>query len=213
VNVLVIAPHPDDEAIGCGGSLLVHADEGARVVAVFLTSGEHGMTDLEPAAATTAREREAEQAATILGLADLVFLRGPDGGVRAAVHRVAAALCAVLDRERPDIVYVPHDGEAHDDHAAALTILRAAAAGLPLYEPEVRAYEVWTPLAWPDAVEDVTPVMDRKLEAIRCYGSQLAQLPYDEAALGLGAYRGALTGGCAYAEAFVYESIHGSGGS
>jgi hypothetical protein len=53
----------------------------------------------------------------------------------------------------------------------------------------------------PDYVEDITPVLERKLAAVRCYGSQLQQLPYDEGIAGLNAYRGAFLGGCRFAEA------------
>jgi len=75
MNILVIAPHPDDEAIGCGGSICLHVERGDRVVAVFLTSGELGLKHLSPAQAWGIREGEARCAARVLGLAGLHFLR------------------------------------------------------------------------------------------------------------------------------------------
>jgi hypothetical protein len=64
------------------------------------------------------------------------------------------------------------------------------------------AYEVWTPLSEYDEVKDISAVMDRKLEAIRCYCSQLGQFQYERAVRGLNEYRGALAGRCQYAEVF-----------
>src|SRR5215203_5449897 len=97
VNVLVLAPHPDDEAIGCGGTLIRHAKQGDRVTAVFLTSGELGLKHLAPDLAWSIREREAQEAARVLGLADLRFLRCPDWFLGEHVEEAAAALQPILE--------------------------------------------------------------------------------------------------------------------
>src|SRR5438876_10592838 len=78
MNVLVIAPHPDDESIGCGGAICLHADRGHRVTTGFLTSGEYGLRELSKEAAWRVREREAERAGEILGVASVAMLRRPD---------------------------------------------------------------------------------------------------------------------------------------
>ena len=65
MNVLVVVPHPDDESIGCGGTICLHAARGDRVAAVFLTSGELGLRKLPQEKAWRVREREAEKAAEI----------------------------------------------------------------------------------------------------------------------------------------------------
>jgi LmbE family N-acetylglucosaminyl deacetylase len=204
MNVLVIAPHPDDEAIGCGGSICLHATRGDRVTAVFLTSGELGLKHLPCEEARRVREREAEAAAAVLGLAGLTFLRLPDWYVGEGVGEAAAALAPVLSREAPQRVYLPHAGEWHPDHRASLPVARAAlrASGLPL--PVLLAYEVWTPMAEYDDGEDITPVLSRKLAAVRCHQSQVAQLRYDRAVKGLNQFRGAAAWGCRYAEVFQH---------
>lgn len=204
MNVLVIAPHPDDEAIGCGGSICLHAARGDRVTAVFLTSGELGLKHLPCAEARRVREQEAEAAAEILGLADLAFLRLPDWYVGDRVVEAAASLAPVLAREAPGRVYVPHKGEWHPDHRASLPVARAAlqASGLP--PPTLVTYEVWTPLAEYDDGEDISSVLTRKLAAVRCHRSQVAQLRYDRAVRGLNQFRGAAAWGCRYAEVFQH---------
>src|SRR5258708_20804530 len=78
MNVLVIAPHPDDESIGCGGTICLHTDRGDYVAAVFLTSGEFALSDLPREKAWVIREGEAQESADILGITSVTFLRRPD---------------------------------------------------------------------------------------------------------------------------------------
>jgi LmbE family N-acetylglucosaminyl deacetylase len=76
----------------------------------------------------------------------------------------------------------------------------------------LRHYEVWTPLAACDHVEDVGATMARKLAAVRCHRSQLATFRYDRAVRGLNAFRGALGARCDYAEGFALSSHDGTDG-
>jgi LmbE family N-acetylglucosaminyl deacetylase len=201
-SVLVLAPHPDDESIGCGGALRQHCLDGDRVSVAFLTSGDGGIADLPPAAAAVRREQEAERAAAVLGLSELHFLRFPDGRLAEGVADAAAHVGSLITSEQPEWIYLPHPGEAHDDHRVTALI---AAAALPRdVEWLIRGYEIWTPIAQPHEMDDISDVMATKLEAIRCYESQVEQLPYERAALALNGYRGALFAGCEYAEAFTY---------
>ena len=130
MNVVVVAPHPDDEAIGCGGAVCRHVERGDRVVAVFLTSGELGLKHLPETEAWRTREGEAEQAAQVLGLADLVFLRYPDWFVGDDVAEVARRLSSVLEQESPAFIYLPHPQDAHPDHQAALPVVQACVSRL-----------------------------------------------------------------------------------
>jgi LmbE family N-acetylglucosaminyl deacetylase len=203
--VLVVAPHPDDEAIGCGGAVLLHRRRGDPVRVVFLTSGEGGVPSLPPEEVIALREREAAEAAQILGARGLDFLRLPDGGLQENVERAAAALARVLAGHPVDLIYLPHPAESHPDHEAALPIVRAALGALAGAElPQLRGYEVWSPMTHPDWVEVISEVMDEKLRAVRCYGSQLALCRYDEAVRGLNCYRGIMNGGGCFAEAYQY---------
>jgi LmbE family N-acetylglucosaminyl deacetylase len=207
MNVLVVAPHPDDEAIGCGGAICLHAARGDRVTAVFLTSGELGLKHLPCEEARRVREAEADAAAEVLALAGVTFLRLPDWFVGERIGDAAAALRPVLEREEPRVVYLPHPGDEHPDHRAAMPVLRAALRdGLA---PIARAYEVWTPLTEFDRVEDITTVMRRKLWAVRCHASQVATFRYDRAVRGLNQYRGALAARCRYAEVFQHQDLTG----
>jgi LmbE family N-acetylglucosaminyl deacetylase len=200
-TVLVIAPHPDDEAIGCGGTICLHGRRGEAVHVVFLTSGELGLEHLSREEAWRVRESEAEAAANVLGVSGLMFLRLPDWFLEERVSEAVESLRPVLRRTAPGLIYVPHSREWHPDHRAALAVVRRALGGTA-NPPALRAYEVWTPLAEHDHVEDITPVMHQKLRAVRCYASQTAQFRYDRAVRGLNQYRGILAARCRYAEVF-----------
>ena len=202
MNVLVIAPHPDDEVIGGGGTICKHSARGDRVVAVFLTSGELGLKHLRRENAWQIREAEARKAASILKLAALEFLRLPDWTSSEHVRKGARLLQSILRREAPGLIYLPHPREWHPDHQAALPILRAALRGAGIRQPELRGFEVWTPLAEHDCVEDITAVMALKLRALRAHRSQLGEFDYERAVKGLNQFRGALAAKCGYAEVF-----------
>ncbi len=203
MNVLVVAPHPDDESIGCGGTICLHtAVRGDRVAIVFLTSGELGLKHLPRGEAWRIREAEAELAAEALGVAALTFLRRPDWYVGDGVGEAAAAVGPVLEREAPQRIYLPHPGEWHPDHRAALPVVRGALRGSGIPPPSLLTYEVWTPLTEYDDGEDISAVMRRKLRAVRCHRSQIEQLRYDRAVYGLNLYRGAIAWGCRFAEVF-----------
>lgn len=202
MNVLVISPHPDDESIGCGGAIALHTARGDRVSVVFLTSGEKGIKNLTPEAIWTIREREAELAAEVLGIHRVEFLRGKDYYLGDALEASAAGLRPLLRREAPHRIYVPHPQEWHPDHKASLPILELAMAPLDLGKPTILGYEVWTPLAEYDDGENITEVMPKKLDAVRCYESQVSQLRYDRGVQGLNQYRGAIAWACEYAEVF-----------
>ena len=201
MNVLVVAPHPDDESLGCGGTLRLHVERGDRVDVVFLTSGELGLEELAPDAARKVREDEAEQAAAVLGLSRLAFLRHPDWFLGDVEEAACADLIGLVEELAPERVLYPHAAEAHPDHAATARIVDLVSDRLG--GPFARvAFEVWTPMADFDDVEDITAVIKTKQAAVGTYVSQLAKFRYDDAVEGLNRFRGALAGHCEYAEVF-----------
>lgn len=204
-QILVIGAHPDDEAIGCGGTLRRHVLEGDTVTAVFLTSGEAGGHGIEEPGPT--REREALKAASILGIEHVDFWREPDGRLRARAE-LAERVAALLRGRRVSVLYAPHDHDDHPDHRAAARIARAAAAQAGRRKLELRGYEIWSPLGDIEHVVDISDVLDDKLRAIRAYESQCAVMPFEQAFEGLARYRGEMHSwpGGPYAEAFSVSS-------
>lgn len=203
MNVLVLAPHPDDEVLGCGGTICKHSARGDRVVVVFLTSGELGLKHLPREKAWRIRETEARQAARILKLAAVDFLRLPDWLVGEKLQRGVALLAPILKREQPGLIHLPHTSEWHPDHQAAWPLLKSALSKAGMKEkPTLRTYEVWTPLALAAHVENISALMSQKLRALRAHRSQLGEFDYVAAIKGLNQFRGALAGKCRYAEVF-----------
>ena len=202
MRVLVIAPHPDDEVIGCGGAVCLHAKAGDRISAVFLTSGELGLKHLPKEKSWSIREREAKRAAKILGISKLYFLRQPDWTLGDHVQETTRCLVQVLEKEKPKSIYLPHPGDSHPDHQVAFGILRAASKDLPNINPQLLGYEIWSPLASHDVVTDITRVMTKKLKALRAHASQLTDFDYVKGVIGLNQYRGEIAGKCRFAEVF-----------
>jgi LmbE family N-acetylglucosaminyl deacetylase len=194
--VLVVAAHPDDETIGCGGALARHAQRGDAVTVVVATSGER--TRAGGAAVAAAREAECRAAVHDLGLTGApVFLRLADGGLRECAEELAGAL-GDLGRDART-VYVPSLFDAHRDHRAVNEALARAGLGADVY-----GYEIWS-AAPVDVLLDVAAVYDRKERALRRYVTALETVDYVRAARGLAAYRSAAggLGGTGLAEGFL----------
>lgn len=188
-RILVLSPHPDDESIGCGGTLCGHVAAGDDVRVVFLTSGERGGHGTTSEATRRIREAEAAAAARVLRVASVDFWRQPDGALRANPP-LRNRLVALLDAWAPDVVYTSHPGEAHPDHRASARVLAGALAACRAPKPLVHLFEVWTPITRIDHVVDVTRWMPTKLRAVRRYRSQCSVLRFDDAVAGLNRYRG-----------------------
>lgn len=193
-KVIVLAPHMDDEVLGCGGTIARHAIAGADVQVIFLTDGRRGgggMKSPDGSAISahevvSIRKAEARRAAQVLGVAALAFLDAEDSRLSSDTH-VGMRLREILVRERPDIVYLPFFMEAHPDHRAANTVLRSATLGTSL-QFECRGYEVWTPLVANSLVR-IDETIAAKRQAMECYRSQLAETDYLRCINGLNAYR------------------------
>ena len=203
-RILVLAPHPDDETIGCGGTLLRHAKQRDDVHVVFLTSGEKGGHGRPEAETLRVRENEARKATTVLGVKQIEFWHLTDGALRATPTAVAV-LKKKLEQFKPDRIYVTHGKEMHPDHRGAVRLLRQAMAGAKGKRPEVLGYEVWTPIQQLDEIVDISPFLEKKLRAIRIYRSQCAVVGFVEAVRGLNRYRGEMHSwpGGDYAEVFT----------
>lgn len=213
-KVVVLAPHMDDETIGCGGTLALHAQRGAQITVVFLTDGRNGSSEVNTMYGEQ-RERkqqelielrttEARAALQRLGVNRMICLDAEDGALDKC-DWAAEKLRDVLLKQQPDIIYLPFYLEEHPDHRAASRVLLDAAAGTSL-QFQCMGYEVWTPL-FPNCLVRIDATIETKKQALQEYPSQLKQCDYLHASIGLNAHRSAglmnppgFRGG--YAEAF-----------
>lgn len=200
-RVLVLAPHPDDETLGCGGALIQHRRQGDRVTVIFTTNGgagdPHGYYRHRDY--PVLRRDEARRAGAILGVDELVFWDYPDGRL-ADADGLAERLAALLAAERPDVIYRPSVLEVHPDHRALGV---AAEEALRSHAPAVTdfRYEVWATVR-PTHVLDITGVWHVKRKAIEQYESQLRYNDYVHKVSGLNAYRSVHVPSARYVEAF-----------
>jgi LmbE family N-acetylglucosaminyl deacetylase len=182
-RLLVLAPHPDDEVIGCGGLIALHLREGRNVRILVATDGAE-------AGEAPAREEECRRGVSRLGDADLRFLGFPD---RALDESAAPVIRQHLLELRPDLILVPGPGEIHPDHLALSRLFcdlvqRDELLFADLATARVAFYEVSQPLR-PNAIVDITPVSEQKYAAIGEHASQLEQRDYASYARGLNTYR------------------------
>jgi len=212
--VLVLAPHADDEVVGCGGTLALHAAQGDSIRVVVIFDGAAANPDAadtnetERAEYVARRESESRASMRILtgGQADSVleFWRLPEGHAPASqeIQRGARALRDLLESYQPRTVYVPWPGDAHDDHQSVTRAAESALRGLS-FELEAWGYEVWSALT-PERVIDVSSVADRKRRALAAHLTQDGDGSLAHRALGLAAWRSScLNSDGRYAEAFV----------
>ena len=190
-NILVISPHPDDESIGCGGTICKHMEAGDKVEVIFLTSGEKGGHGRSEDETIMIREEESRTAAKILKIAGISFWKEPDGAFTANEININRLL-ETINLSVPDIIYVPHEEEEHPDHQAAALLVKDAIKQLPVStnKIEVWMYEVWTPIQKMDHIVDISSFIEIKRSAIQAYESQCSVLAFDEAIIGLNRYRG-----------------------
>lgn len=217
-KIVVLAPHMDDETIGCGGTLVLHAQRGAQITVVFLTDGRNGSSEVNTLYGEE-RERkqqelielrttEARAALQRLGVNRMICLDAEDGALDKC-DWAAEKLRDVLLKQRPDLVYLPFYLEEHADHRAASRVLLDAVDGTSL-QFQCMGYEVWTPL-FPNCLVRIDSTVEVKKQALQEYASQLKQCDYLHASIGLNAHRSAglinPPGSRGYAEAFYATSL------
>ena len=183
-RLLVLAPHPDDEVIGCGGVVAQHLREQRAVRIVIATDGAEG-------GSPAAREDESRRGIALLGAAEVVFLGFAD---RALGADAAELIRAQLLDFRPDLVLVPSPVEIHPDHVALARAFCAAVQRdetlfADLAVTRVAFYEVSAPLPRPNALVDISDVAEAKYAAVAEHASQLALHDYVSYARGLNTYR------------------------
>jgi LmbE family N-acetylglucosaminyl deacetylase/glycosyltransferase involved in cell wall biosynthesis len=196
-RVLLLAPHADDDVLGCGGLLAQLAAYGAAIRVIFLSDSSGGEEQPEEQEAyADRRHQEALRSLAVLGVEDIEYLDFPDGELHQYISLAAGAIEGQLLDFRPDLVLAVSPLEKTTDHQAAfaalhraLTPLRGdgdldhAVAGL-----RVLLYEINHP-AYPNILVDVSNEITTLTEAIKEHTSQLELHNYLKAAIGIRRYR------------------------
>ena len=189
-TILVVTPHPDDAEGGAGGTIAKFAKEGKKVVLVVCTNGDKGTSDrtLRPEKLAAIREKEQLDAAEVLGLEEVVFLRFPDQNLEDC-REFRMALCRQIRKHRPDLVVTIDPGSnryiRHRDHYntgrvtldAVFPYARDYLSFPELMEEGLEPFnvrEVWLfrPQE-PDVFVDITETFVTKVDALYCHVSQM----------------------------------------
>ncbi len=187
MNILVVATHPDDEVLGCGGVIARHASRGDRVDVVVVT---RGAPDLYSEDQVKQLRKELESAHAILGVSAVHFLDFPAPKLDLVPsHELADAIGAQIASIRPAAVYLPHRGDLHSDHRCVFAA--ALVAARPIDTAAVRrvlSYETLSETEWAEPVAedaflpsvfiDIGPHIEKKLKAMAAYRSQLKEFPH-----------------------------------
>lgn len=191
-HILVLAPHTDDESIGCGGLLLQYPDQCDVIV---LTDGRHGgLSGQDENETVSLRKLEFERAMVYAGVKKWFFLGVEDGKLSENFAKFAE-----LDLSGYDAIFIPAPLENHEDHACVYEFLLKLKP-----QANIFGYEVWSTLSNPSHYINISDVVDEKKRLIAFYESQVAQVDYVSKAIGLNCFRGMLAyPAVQYAEAYI----------
>jgi LmbE family N-acetylglucosaminyl deacetylase len=213
-QILIVAAHPDDEALGCGGAIARHVAAGDSIAALFLADGE---TSRGTGGGLSSRREAARKAAKILGFEAQHFLDFPDNRLDSVpLLDVVRAVEAVLAAIRPNMIYTHHAGDLNVDHRIAQQAVLTACRPLAGSSVErILAFEVpssteWSapgvgPLFAPNVFVDIAEFLPKKLAALAAYADEMRPFPHPRSIEAVGAlarWRGA-SAGMAAAEAFM----------
>jgi LmbE family N-acetylglucosaminyl deacetylase len=216
-KVLVVAAHPDDEVLGCGGTIAALAAAGREVHVLLLADGESSRPHGGGAELLVARNAAANAAGRILGCAAVEALVLPDNRMdELALLDVVKQVEARVERLRPTTLLTHHGGDVNIDHRIAHESCIVASRPIP-GQPvrELLFFEIPSSTEWrppvsgdsfvPNYFVDVSATLDRKMAALDVYANELRDFPHPRSRLAIEAlarWRGA-TVGVAAAEAFM----------
>jgi len=200
----VFAPHPDDETLGCGGTLARLAEQcPVKVVLITDGSGAGGLPD----GAGAIRQAEFVRALARLGVTETEQLGLPDGAFAASAS-LAQRMDRLIQDYRPDWVFLPSPLDYHRDHVRIAAFLEPICRRSPSVTT-LLFYEIWAPVPATHVV-DITEQVDIKRMALLEHATALGCGDYLHAMEGLNRYRGLYLGFDRMAEAFWVESVHAS---
>lgn len=186
MRVLVIAPHPDDEIIGVGGTIAKRAKDGDEVYVCVVTKGKSPLFNDE---FIEQGRKECRKADKKLGVKETIFLDFPAVMLETVPrYEFNGKISEVVNSIKPDEVYIPHRGDMQIDHQmvvdAAMVAVRPRGINYP---KRVYAYETLSETGWnipnivnefiPTVYEDITDTYEVKLEAMAIFESQLSVFP------------------------------------
>lgn len=220
MTILVFAPHPDDEVMGCGGTITRHIAEGDIVYVCIVTRGKPPVYNHSPEILEKLPHDlydEIEESHSVLGVKKTYYLQFPAVMLETVPrYELNRKISELINKIKPNVVYIPHFGDMQKDHA--LTSEAVMVAARPKGDCAVQAiysYETLSETEWniphvanifiPNVYIDISKFLNKKFEAMKCFRSQLCEFPNPrsiQAIMALAKFRGSTMGADA-AESFM----------
>lgn len=210
-KILIIAVHPDDESLGCGGTLLKHKANGDSIHWLICTETDQNKSFYDQ------RQNEIQQVAEMYLFDSVHNLRLKTMQVdEYTISELVGAISAVFKEVQPNIVYLPFKGDVHSDHRKIFEAAYSCTKSFrypyikKIYMMETLSETEFAPSTKedsfiPNVFVDISNFMERKIEIMKIFTSEIAEHPFPRSERNiraLGTLRGA-TAGCEYAESFV----------
>jgi LmbE family N-acetylglucosaminyl deacetylase len=221
MQIMIIAAHPDDEVLGCGGTIAKHVQNGDEVHVLILAEGVTSRDKVRErvswAGELSQLAQEAQEAGRILGVQSVELHNFPDNRMDSVdLLDVVKVVETAIDKHKPDIVYTHHAGDVNIDHRIVHQAAVTACRPLPgqcvktLLFFEVPSSTEWqtpgsAPAFSPNYFMDINDCLDKKLRALKAYTSEMRPWPHPRSLTAvehLARWRGAMVGVEA-AEGFV----------
>jgi len=214
-KALVVAVHPDDETLGCGGTLLKHKANGDQLFWLIATNAVKGHSS--NLSTIKQRGKEIDKVAKAYGFKGIYKMNLPSKGVDTIpMAELVGKISAIIENIKPNIIYLPFQGDVHSDHRyffqatySCLKTFRSPFVKTILMMETVSETE-FTPslrenVFVPNYFVDISDFLDTKLKIMLIYKGEMRKHPFPRSILNIRAlatYRGA-TAGCQFAESFV----------
>ena len=224
-KILVVAAHPDDEILGCGGTILRHIEDKDRVHVIILSEG---VTSRDESRDTEFRRAElsqlhqaAQKAAEFMGVEDIILFDFPDNRMDGVtLLDVVKKIEKKINDFQPDTIYTHHAGDVNVDHKIAHKAVVTACRPLPdTSVKDIYFFETLSSTEWqimspnnifcPNVFIDIENYIDKKIAALHYYESEMREYPHSRSydAIKILAQQRGFTVGCHYAEAFMLGRI------
>lgn len=168
-NVLVISPHPDDETLGCGGTIIKLLSSSINVMVMLLTDGNGGgrIKDI-----SRIRKEEFMSARSVLGYSTFDICDYPDGQLLLYQEELGKSISKIIFEQAPKLVLTPYLLDYPIDHQVANIALAQALKSSNETNIIVGMYEIWTPITSPNCYLNITEEYLQMRKAMECYKSQ-----------------------------------------
>lgn len=212
-KVIIVTPHPDDETLGCGGTILRHKKEGDQVCWLIVTK----MGDEFELSRRTKRNEEIKRVKEMYGF-DEAFQLNFDAGTldHIPLGNIINEISQCFNRFQPNIVYLPYRSDIHSDHKVVFDATVACTKWFRYpFVNKVLVYETLSETDFtinpdsnhfrPNVFIDVTPYLEKKIEIMKVYESELSEHPFPRSVRAMKslAYLRGAAAGCEAAEAFM----------